>query len=90
MSKFWQTKPKKDKQEDWKPRKPRKVVIDEKHLRASPSCPECRGRGYKVVNTIFPVDAGGKGVNVMAYCECVTRQLPKAEVETASIVLRSP
>jgi Zn ribbon nucleic-acid-binding protein len=80
MSRFWQTKPKKD--DDWRPKRPRKVVIDEKHLLASRSCPECRGRGYIVM-------ARGDGVRVMTYCGCVTRQLSKADRE-GTIVLRSP
>lgn len=88
MSRFWQTKPKKDKAEDWKPKPPRRVIIDEKHLRASTSCPECHGRGYKVVGS-RPDDMGGKDMRVMAYCECVTRQLGKADRE-ATIVVRSP
>lgn len=81
MTKFWQTKPKKDK-DDWKP-KPRKIVIDEKHLLASRSCPNCHGRGYTTEDR-------PDGVRVMAYCGCVTRQVPQAERETATIVLRSP
>jgi hypothetical protein len=86
MTKFWQTKPKKEKPED---RKPRKLVIDEKCLNASKSCPWCHGRGYLVVGA-QPSASGGKPVSIMAYCECVVRQLSLAERKLSTIVLRSP
>jgi hypothetical protein len=73
---------KKPKKNDLKPR-PYKLVIDERHLLASRSCPNCRGRGYTTEDR-------PDGVRVMTYCGCVTWQVPKAERAEALIVLRSP
>lgn len=77
MTKFWQTKPKKEKQEDWKKPLFRKPLCKEVHLKPNPSC-ACGGTGWVVQE------------HATALCWCIMSQVQKAERDKTAIVLRSP